>query len=90
MSRETLIVIGNGMVGHRFLEAIQQRKLTEQFEVVAFCEEARPAYDRVHLSEYFSGSDADALSLVKGDFFADSGITCHIGDQVIALSLIHI
>lgn len=73
------------MVGHRFLEAIQERKLTEQFEVVTFCEEPRPAYDRVHLSEYFSGCDADALSLVKGDFFAESGITCHIGDQVVAI-----
>lgn len=85
MSKETLIVIGNGMVGHRFLEAMQERKLTEQFEVVAFCEEPRPAYDRVHLSEYFSDSDADALSLVKGDFFAEAGITCHIGDQVVAI-----
>lgn len=73
------------MVGHRFLEAIQDRNLTEQYEVVTFCEEPRPAYDRVHLSEYFADSDADALSLVKENFFADSGITCHIGDQVVAI-----
>lgn len=73
------------MVGHRFLEAIQDRNLTEQYEVVTFCEEPRPAYDRVHLSEYFADSDADALSLVKENFFADSGITCHIGDQVVTI-----
>ncbi len=85
MNKETLIVVGNGMVGHRFLEAIQDRNLTEQYEVVTFCEEPRPAYDRVHLSEYFADSDADALSLVKENFFADSGITCHIGDQVVAI-----
>ena len=82
MSKQTLVVVGNGMVGHRFLEAIQDRGLTEQYEVVTFCEEPRPAYDRVHLSEYFADNDADALSLVKENFFAESGITCHLGDQV--------
>jgi nitrite reductase (NADH) large subunit len=33
------------------------------------CEEPRPAYDRVHLSEFFAGRSADDLSLVAPGFF---------------------
>jgi hypothetical protein len=37
--------------------------------VTVLCEEPRPAYDRVHLSEFFSGKSAEDLSLVKPGFF---------------------
>ena len=87
MNKQTLVVIGNGMVGQRFLEELHANGLTQQYEVVTFCEEPRPAYDRVHLSEYFAGTSATQLSLVADDFFARAGITVHIGDK---LSLIHI
>lgn len=46
-----LLVIGNGMVGHKFLEALQNK--THNMEVTVLCEEPRLAYDRVHLSSYF-------------------------------------
>ena len=38
-------------------------------EVTVLCEEPRPAYDRVHLSEFFAGKSADDLSLVAPGFF---------------------
>ena len=65
-----LIVIGHGMVGHKFLETLLGGEAS-QFEVTVLCEEPRPAYDRVHLSEFFAGKSADELSLVAPGFFED-------------------
>nr|WP_314547489.1 nitrite reductase large subunit NirB [uncultured Massilia sp.] len=65
-----LIVIGHGMVGHKFLETLfADVEAAADFDVTVLCEEARPAYDRVHLSSFFSGTTADALSLVAPGFF---------------------
>ena len=41
------------------------------------CEEPRPAYDRVHLSEFFARArSAEDLSLVAGRVSSISGMTC--------------
>jgi nitrite reductase (NADH) large subunit len=85
MQKPTLIVVGNGMVGQRFLQSLADQKLTETYNVITFCEEPRPAYDRVHLSEYFGGKTADDLSLVPEGFFDKAGITVHIGAKVIKI-----
>ncbi|CAM5372748.1 hypothetical protein SANTM175S_04252 [Streptomyces antimycoticus] len=45
-----------------------------------FCEEPRPAYDRVQLTSYFSGRTPDELSLVEDGFMARHGIELHLGD----------
>ncbi|MDN6089838.1 MAG: hypothetical protein L0I67_11610, partial [Enterobacterales bacterium] len=54
MSKIRLAIIGNGMVGHRFIEELLEKAEPNQFEITVFCEEPRVAYDRVHLSSYFS------------------------------------
>jgi nitrite reductase (NADH) large subunit len=63
-----IIVIGHGMVGHKFLESLADDG-APHLDVTVLCEEPRPAYDRVHLSEFFSGKSADDLSLVPPGFF---------------------
>ncbi|HSV61098.1 MAG TPA: nitrite reductase large subunit NirB [Variovorax sp.] len=65
-----IVVIGHGMVGHKFLESLDQAGVRAA-EVTVLCEEPRPAYDRVHLSEFFSGRSADDLSLVSPGFFTE-------------------
>jgi nitrite reductase (NADH) large subunit len=67
-----LIVIGHGMVGHKFLETLLADG-GQGFDVTVLCEEPRPAYDRVHLSEFFAGKSADDLSLVAPGFFEQRG-----------------
>ncbi|GAA2984757.1 nitrite reductase large subunit NirB [Streptomyces fulvorobeus] len=77
------MVVGHGMVGQRFLEALADRGLTAAAgtaRVVVLCEEPRPAYDRVQLTSYFSGRTPDDLSLVEPDFMARHGIELHLGD----------
>jgi len=57
-----IVVVGNGMVGYKFCERLSAKNDYGQFEITVFGEEARPAYDRVHLSEYFSGKSENDLS----------------------------
>ncbi|MGH8547327.1 MAG: nitrite reductase large subunit NirB [Methylococcales bacterium] len=81
MRKQNLVVIGNGMVGQYFLEALVHSPNRDRYQITTFCEEPRPAYDRVHLSEYFSGKSAADLSLVRPGFFEEHGITVHIRDR---------
>ena len=48
-----IVVIGNGMVGYKFCEKLRAKQDITHIELVVFGEEPRPAYDRVHLSEFF-------------------------------------
>ncbi|MDQ1428100.1 MAG: nitrite reductase large subunit [Acidimicrobiaceae bacterium] len=80
--RRTLVVAGNGMVGHRLLEVLVERGATAEWDMVTFCEEPRVAYDRVALSSLFSGSTAEDLSLVSAGFFDQAGLTVHVGDAI--------
>ncbi|WP_326752634.1 nitrite reductase large subunit NirB [Streptomyces hirsutus] len=76
----TIVLVGHGMVGQRFLEALAERGLTATHRVVVLCEEPRPAYDRVRLTSYFSGRTPEDLSLTDLRFVEDHGIELHVGD----------
>ncbi|MET8450733.1 nitrite reductase large subunit NirB [Streptomyces sp. NPDC005209] len=78
--RPTIVLVGHGMVGQRFLEALAERGLTATHRVVVFCEEPRPAYDRVRLTSYFSGRTPDELSMTDREFIKEHGIELHVGD----------
>src|SRR6185436_19356090 len=78
--KQRVVVIGNGMVGQRFLEQLAQR--SDAFEVTAFCEEPRPAYDRVALTSFFSGKTAEDLSLAPRSFFKETKATLRLNDAV--------
>ncbi|SLM62384.1 Nitrite reductase [NAD(P)H] large subunit [Dickeya aquatica] len=84
-SQPVLIVVGHGMVGHHFLEQLVEHNLHRQYHVVVFGEERHPAYDRVHLSEYFAGRSAGSLSMVSEGFFGQHGIELRTGCQVTAI-----
>jgi nitrite reductase (NADH) large subunit len=83
--KKNLIVIGNGMVGHKFLELMVGKKATQHWNLITFCEEPRVAYDRVNLSGYFNGKTAADLSLVEPGFYDDNGIQIHIGDRAVEI-----
>ncbi|MFE0136535.1 nitrite reductase large subunit NirB [Streptomyces sp. NPDC059037] len=79
-ARSTIVLVGHGMVGQRFLEAAAARGLTDTHRVVVLCEEPRPAYDRVQLTSYFSGRTPDELSLTDPEFIEKHGIELYVGD----------
>lgn len=75
-----IVVIGHGMVGHKFLESLAEAGLTE-VRVTVLSEEIRPAYDRVHLSEFFAGKSAEDLSLVEPGFFERTVISLRLASD---------
>lgn len=84
-AKSRIVVIGNGMVGHKFLEALAEKGGTQACDITVLCEEPRPAYDRVYLSAYFSGKTAEDLSLVRGDFFNETGINLRLNSKAVAI-----
>jgi hypothetical protein len=81
----TIVLVGHGMVGQRFLEALAARGVTAAARVVVLCEEPRPAYDRVRLTSYFSGTTPAELALCDEDFVSAHGIELHLGDPAVAV-----
>lgn len=79
-----IVLVGHGMVGHKFLEELRQLQIPGA-EVTVLCEEPRVAYDRVHLSEFFAGKTAEDLSLVAPGFFAEAGFTLRLGSRAAAI-----
>jgi nitrite reductase (NADH) large subunit len=71
------------MVGFKFCEKL--RKLSAAHELIVFGEEPRPAYDRVHLSSYFSGATADDLLMAPASWYAENNIALHTGEMVTAI-----
>jgi len=78
---QTVVVIGNGMVGHRFCEKLTEFDVDRRFRIVTFCEEPRAAYDRVGLTSFFAHRDAEKLMLARLDWYRDQGIDLHVGDR---------
>ena len=80
-----LVVVGNGMVGHKLLQAVAEGVAADQYEMITFCEEPRLAYDRVQLSSYFTGNTAEDLSLVTPGYYDEHDITVHLNDKAVAI-----
>jgi nitrite reductase (NADH) large subunit len=82
-ARTRIVVVGNGMVGQRFLEKLPA---AESFDITVIAEEPRPAYDRVQLSSFFSGKTAEDLNLVPPGFFEACGIAVRLGERAVAIN----
>lgn len=83
--KERLIVVGNGMVGHHLVEQLLAAGALDHYEIYVFGEERQRAYDRVHLSEYFAGRDAESLAMSEAGLYAVPGLVLHLGCAVTAI-----
>ncbi|MGN9776298.1 nitrite reductase large subunit NirB [Micromonospora sp. H33] len=81
MSAGRLVVVGNGMVGQRFVDALRARDTAGRWRVTVLGEETRPAYDRVRLSAFFDGAGEDELNLHT----PDDGVELRLGEAVTAI-----
>ncbi|MDI9931488.1 nitrite reductase large subunit NirB [Rhodococcus sp. IEGM 1354] len=73
------VVVGHGMVGHRFVEALRARDEGAEWKITILCEEALPAYDRVGLSSYVGTWDHKELALAGNDYPGDSLVEMRTG-----------
>ncbi|PSU48688.1 nitrite reductase (NAD(P)H) [Photobacterium frigidiphilum] len=89
MDKQRIVVVGNGMVGHKFIDTLVQDASADKFDIVTFSEEARLAYDRVKLSAYFSGTTADELALTDEGYYQQHGVNFVLSDKVVALDTVN-
>jgi len=81
-SKIKLVVIGNGPVGHNFLEYLVESGQSDQYQVTVFGEEPLPAYDRVHLTSWFKNQDVADINMVTEGFYPNNNFALHSGDKV--------
>lgn len=79
-----ILMIGHGMVGHKFIESVLEQA-GDDVELTILAEEPHLAYDRVHLTEYFSGKTVKDLSLCRSDFADAYGIDLRLNTRAIEL-----
>ncbi len=80
-----IVVAGNGMVSHRFCEKLLEYDHERRHRIVVIGEEPRPAYDRVHLTEYFARRSPDALALGTAGWYDERGIDLRVGTRVVSV-----
>ncbi|MGY1942679.1 nitrite reductase large subunit NirB [Nocardia asiatica] len=81
VARKTAVVVGHGMVGHRFVEALRSRDTEGRWQVIVLSEEQLPAYDRVGLSAYVGSWDASALALPGNEYAGDELVELRLGQR---------
>ena len=69
-----MVVIGNGMVGHKLVELLMSHEARGSFAVTVLAAESRQAYDRVGLSSFFAGASAHDLRLGAEDCYQSWGV----------------
>ena len=85
-----IIIVGNGMVSYkfceRFINKLEKLSKLESYRVTVFGEEGLPAYDRVHLSEYFDTKNKRDLVLASEQWYKDNKINLYLGDKVVEIN----
>lgn len=79
---ERIILVGNGMVGYKFCEKLIAHPNRNRFDILVFGEEVRPAYDRVHLTEYYSLKSPDDLLLAPLHWYQENNITLRTSELI--------
>jgi len=85
MSKQKIVVVGNGMVGHKLIDNLIKHEQSDQYEVITFSEEPRLAYDRVQLSSYFAGASAEDLMMTSESYYEENGVKYVLNDKVVEL-----
>ena len=83
MSKQKLVVVGNGMAGARAVEEVLARGGADLFDIVMFGDEPYGNYNRIMLSNILSGQqNYDEIYLNPLDWYGENGITLHSGARV--------
>ena len=84
-AQQHAIVVGHGMVGHRFVEALRARDTDSAWRITVLAEETDPAYDRVGLTSYTEHWDRDRLTLAGNRYRDDDRVRLILGSPVRAI-----
>src|SRR6204780_3375805 len=83
MTRQKLVVVGNGMAGARAVEEVLARGGGDQFDIVMFGDEPYGNYNRILLSNILSGAqDASEIFINPLAWYDENCIKLHAGARV--------
>ncbi len=83
--RQRLVMVGNGMAGMRTIEELL-RLAPDLYDITVFGAEPHPNYNRILLSPVLAGEQTiDQIILNAPAWYADQGITLHMGSKVVAV-----
>lgn len=71
------------MTGFKFCQKMVEKSLLDAFHLTVIGEEPYVAYDRVHLTSYYTGTPISELTLAPAQWYADNGIDLLTQSQVI-------
>lgn len=93
-AKKRVVVVGNGMVGQRFMENLLKLDKDHKCQISTFCEEPRAAYNRVKLTSYFETRNPSALSMTsefdtegKTIWYDDNGVELYLKDKAVAIDI---
>lgn len=87
MTKERLVVIGNGMAGCRAVQEVLKRD-PGRYDITIFGAEPRVNYDRIMLSPVLAGEKSFADIVINDEaWYTDNGITLHVGRTVRQIDL---
>lgn len=83
MKKMKLVMVGNGMAGVRTLEELL-KIAPDLYDITVFGAEPHPNYNRILLSPVLAGEQTiDEIILNPLSWYADHGITLHLGKKVV-------
>ena len=86
MRKMKLVMVGNGMAGVRTLEELL-KIAPDLYDITVFGAEPHPNYNRILLSPVLAGEQSVAeIVLNPLAWYADNGITLHLGKKVVAVN----
>jgi NAD(P)H-nitrite reductase large subunit len=90
--KKRVVVIGNGMVGQRFMENLIDLDTDKKCVISTFCEEPRAAYNRVKLTSYFETRNPSALSMTsefdddgRTPWYEENNVELFLNDKVVSV-----
>jgi nitrite reductase (NADH) large subunit len=98
--KKRVVVVGNGMVGQRFMEKLLALDNAngddeKQCQISTFCEEPRAAYNRVKLTSYFETKNPSDLSMTsefdaqgRTVWYDDNGVELLLRDKAVAVDTV--
>jgi nitrite reductase (NADH) large subunit len=93
-AKKRVVVIGNGMVGQRFMENLLEDADPDEVQLATFCEEPRAAYNRVRLTSYFETRDPSDLSMTSEfeddgttSWYEENDVELFVGDKAVAIDV---
>lgn len=84
-NKERILLIGNGMVGCQFCIDFLAKGLNHKFELTVFGKEAKPAYDRVKLTDYAREQKLSKITLKDLTWYKKNNIKIHVDEAVISI-----